>query len=105
MTLEKKALENNVRKGENACNQHCFFSYSAFYFINSLPNDKILNQSKFKAFTDDKMKVNKKLKFGLGRVESIAGKGENAGNQHFLLFSQCFQKLAFPEVLKVVIAR
>ena len=26
--------------------------------------------------------------------ENIAGKGENAGNQHFLLFSQCF--LHFP---------
>ena len=26
------------------------------------------------------------------RVESIVGKGENEGYQHFLLFSQCFQK-------------
>ena len=24
--------------------------------------------------------------------ENIVGKGENAGNQHFLLFQQCFQK-------------
>ena len=24
--------------------------------------------------------------------ENIMGKGENAGNQHFLLFPQCFQK-------------
>ena len=23
--------------------------------------------------------------------ENIVGKGENAGNQHFLLFAQCFQ--------------
>ena len=23
-------------------------------------------------------------------LENIVGKGENAGNQHFLLFSQCF---------------
>ena len=37
----------------------------------------------------------------MGRVENIAGKGENAGYQHFLLFPQCFQKLPFPEVLKV----
>ena len=35
------------------------------------------------------------LKFALDRVENIVGKGENAGNQHFLLFSQCFQKLCF----------
>ena len=27
--------------------------------------------------------------------ENIVGKGENAGNQHFLLFPQCF--LVFPE--------
>ena len=49
----------------------------------------------------------------LDRAENIVGKGENAGNnihagkgenagfQHFLLFPQCFQKLSFQEVLKV----
>ena len=71
--------------------------------LNSLPNDEILDWSEFKALADDKINVNKKLKFGLGRVENIVGKGENAGNQHFLLFPQCFLKLLFPEVLKVVI--
>ena len=34
-------------------------------------------------------------------VENIVGKGENAGNQHFLLFPQCFQKASFPGSLKV----
>ena len=29
----------------------------------------------------------------LGSVENIVGKGENAGNQHFLLFQQCFRSL------------
>ena len=38
------------------------------------------------------MKVTQKLEFVLEMVENIVGKGENAGNQHFLLFSQCFQK-------------
>ena len=28
------------------------------------------------------------------------GKGENAGNQHFLLFYQCFQKGFFPRIVK-----
>ena len=32
----------------------------------------------------------KKLKFVLGRVENIVGKGENAGYQYFLLFPRCF---------------
>ena len=62
------------------------------YFLNSLPNDKILDWSKMKAFADDNINVKEKFKFGLGRVENIVGKGENAGNRHFLLFSQCFPK-------------
>ena len=56
--------------------------------VNSLPNDKILDYSKFKAFADKKVIVTQK--FGLGRVENITGKGENAGDQHFLLFQQYF---------------
>ena len=34
------------------------------------------------------------------RVENIAEKGENAGNQRFLLFPQCFQKASFLGVVK-----
>ena len=58
--------------------------------LNSLPNDTILDWSKLKAFADDKINVLKKMIFVFDRVENIAGKGENAGNQHFLLFPQCF---------------
>ena len=47
--------------------------------INSLPNDKILDWSKLKAFADDKINVAEKLSFVLGRVENIVEKGENAG--------------------------
>ena len=53
---------------------------------------KYLDWSKLKGFADNKMNVTEKLKFVLGRVENIVGKGENAGIQHFLLFPQCFQK-------------
>ena len=38
------------------------------------------------------------------RVENIGRKGENAGNQHFLLFPQCFQKASFLASLKARIA-
>ena len=69
--------------------------------FNSLPNDKILDQSELKAFADDKINVNKNLKFVFGQVENIVGKGENAGYQHFLLFPQCFQKASFSGSLKV----
>ena len=68
---------------------YCLWTSRVF---NSLPNDKILDWSKFKAFADDKMNVTKELKFVSGREENIVGKGENAGYQHFLLFPQCFQK-------------
>ena len=74
-----------------------------FYDFNSLPNDKILDWSKLKAFADNKMNVNERLKFDLGRVDNIVGKGENTGYQHFLLFPQYFQKASFSGSLKVVI--
>ena len=69
--------------------------------FDSLPNDKILDWSKLKAFLDDNLNVYEKLKFALGRVENIVGKGENVGNQHFLLFLRCFLKLSFFWSLKV----
>ena len=59
--------------------------------VNFLLNNKILDWSKFKAFADNK-NVNQRLKFDMGKVESIVGKAENAGNKHFLLFPQCFHK-------------
>ena len=65
--------------------------------MNSLPDYKIFDWSKLKAFADDKNLINgiQKVEFVLGRVENIVGKGENVGYQHFLLFSQCFQKASF----------
>ena len=42
--------------------------------LNSLPDDKISDQSKFKAFTDNKMILAQKSKFMLGRVGNIVGK-------------------------------
>ena len=56
-----------------------------------------------KAFADDKINETEQLKFVLGRVEIIVGKGENAGNQHFLLFPQYCQMVSFTGSLKVVI--
>ena len=35
------------------------------------------------------------------RVENIVRKGENVGDQHFLLFPQCFPKLSSMRSLKV----
>ena len=51
--------------------------------------------SKLKAlkfcWPQNKIYVTWKLKFFLGKVENIVGKGENAGYQHFLLFQQCLK--------------
>ena len=94
MTLAVKVVLNT-----NTTNQPILF------FFNSLPSDRILDLSKLKAFTDDKVNVNENLKTVFGRVENIVGKGENAGYQHFLLFPQCFQKASFSRSLKVGIVR
>ena len=60
--------------------------------FNSLPNDKSLAWSILEAFANDKIKVDKMEIFVFDRIENIVGKAENAGSQHFLLFSQCFQR-------------
>ena len=39
-------------------------------------------------------------KLGKKPFENIVGKGENAGHQHFLLFSQCF--LPFPKQISIL---
>ena len=67
----------------------------------SLPNGKILDWSRLKAFAHDKNSLTEKLKFVLDRVENIVGKEENAGYQDFLYFPQCFQKLSFSGSIKV----
>ena len=79
------------------------FKFGKFHSLNPLPDDKILDWSKLKAFADDNLNVAKKVISLHDRVENIVGKGENAGYQHFLLFLQCFQKASFPEASKGVI--
>ena len=111
-----RRIENTVGKGEIARNeQFLLFSYvknqglfgkrlsdyTPFSFIKFLPNDKILDWSKFKAPADDKINVTQNLKFVLGKVENILGKGENAGYHHFHLFPKCFQKSPSSGSLKV----
>ena len=73
--------------------QTCVFTCLQFKPFNSVPNDKILDWSKFKAFADYKIKLAKMI-FVFYRVENTVGKRENAGYQHFLLFPQCFQTVS-----------
>ena len=67
--------------------------------INSLPNNKILDWPKLKAFAEDNLDITKEMISLYDLVENIVGKGENAGCQHFLLFQQCVPKL-LPQGLK-----
>ena len=79
----------NCRKKKN-----CFYYVYCLilYSDNTLPNDKILDVTKLKAFADDKLNVTKMMISLYDRVENTLGKGENAGDQHFLLFPQFFSK-------------
>ena len=66
----------------------------------SLPNDKLLEKSKLKAFADDKLKMIKIARFVLDKIENIMGKEENADYQHFLFFPTMFSKDFFFSVVK-----
>ena len=46
------------------------------FTVNLLPNNKFLDWSKLKAFTDDKINLTQKQKFFLGWAENIVGKEE-----------------------------
>ena len=73
--------------------------------LNSLPNNKILSQSKLKAFADHKINATYELKFAFGTVENIVVKREHAGYQQFLLFPQCFQMASFSWSLSHIITK
>ena len=47
--------------------------------LNSFPNNNILDETKLKAFADDKLNVAKMTISHFDRVENTVGKGENAG--------------------------
>ena len=65
--------------------------------FNSLPNDNLLNWTKFKASAD----VTEIMISDFGRVENVVGKGENASYQHFLLFSHFYKRLLFQGPIKL----
>ena len=64
-----------------------------------LPNNKILDMPELKTFAGNKINATQKLKFALGGVENIVGKGKNAGFHNFLLFPRCLQQRSLPGLL------
>ena len=69
--------------------------------FNSLPYNKILDVTKLKAFAGDKINVAQMMISVFDKVENVMGKGENAGNQQFLLSPQCFRNASFLGLSKV----
>ena len=72
--------------------------------FNSLPNDRISDQSNLKDFEDKQINMAYVTNFVLGRVENIVGKGEKMLVTSIFSFSHyVFKKASFPGLLKVVI--
>ena len=105
MTLTKRAFENIEGKGENAGNQHfllfplCFLSHQKQtalfepYFSCRLQMLPVWTSLKFCCLVKSYLFTTQfRLLMTLKKkpFETIVGKGENAGNQHFLLFQQYF---------------
>ena len=65
-----------------------------------LRNDKILDQSKWKAFADDKVNVAEKLKFVFGKGRKHCGKRRKCWLPAFSLFLTMFSKGFFIKVVK-----
>ena len=77
--------------------------YRFFQRLTSLPNNKILDVTKLKAFADNKINVAQMMTSVFDRVENLVKKAENAGYQHFLLFPHIFKRLLVSRSLKVEI--
>ena len=61
-------------------------------FFNSLPNEFFLDWPKLKAFPDKKINVTHKMKYVLGQVENVVGKGEKCWSQAFPPFPTMLSK-------------
>ena len=82
------------------CGDHFTTKIFSSIVLNPLLNNKMIDMSIFKTLTEDNLNVAKTEKLVFDRVENIAGKGENVGHQHFLLYQQCFSKGFFLSFVK-----
>ena len=61
--------------------------------VNPLPVDKILDQSKLKAFADNKLNITKMILSVFDRVENIVRKGKIACTSNFSFSHNVFKRL------------
>ena len=93
-----ESLRNSIATFRFELPSICFKLY--FLFFSSLPNDKILDWSKLKAFADGKSNAIEKLKYVLGWVENMVGKRRKCWFPAFSLFPTMFSKGLFLRVVK-----
>ena len=75
--------------------KQCVFNCKLLSFIDSLSHYLLFTRKKYTGPNSKHLEIKKKylideLNYVLGKKENIVEKGENAGNQLFLLFPQCF---------------
>ena len=63
--------------------------------VNPFPNDKILDQTKLKAYADDKLNITKMMISVFDRVENIVEKGEIACESNFSFSHNVLKRLLF----------
>ena len=63
------------------------------YDINPFLHDKNLDQTKLKAFADDKLDVTKMVIYVFDRIENIVGNGEIACTSNFFFSHNVFKRL------------
>ena len=63
------------------------------YTLNPFPHDKILDETKLKAFADDKSNVTKMIISVFDRVENIVGKEEIACTSNFSFSHNVFKRV------------
>ena len=77
----------------------CVQNKSAGRDFNPLPNDKISDETKLKAFANKKLNVARMMIALFNRVENTVGKEENAGYLHFSPFPTVFSRVLFFKVI------
>ena len=65
----------------------------SLYSFNPFPHDKNLDQTKLKAFAEDKLNVTKMIVSMFDRIENIVGKGEIACTSNFSFSHNVFKRL------------
>ena len=99
MTLKRRFLKTVWEKEKMLVTCTCIFSFQSLPHNPDFLGPRVKKKNLWKTLREkEKMLVTSIFSFSHNvfnpirdKKENIAGKGENAGNQHFLLFPQCFQ--------------